>query len=127
MKLIGIVGKSGAGKTTFARMLKRDQNIGIINLDEVSNFRKIKEKMPRSMVEQDVYINNLGEEYIAFSSKMLGFLYKIKNDKFLSKMYRHIVDSIINIGIRREIEKNNRNGKNVIIVERCNIRKSFCV
>lgn len=127
MKLIGIVGKSGAGKTTFARMLKRDENTGMINLDEISNIRKIKEKMPSSMVEQEVYTNNLGEEYIAFSGKMLGVLDKIRNDQFLGKMYCLVVDAIRSREIKRKIEKNDKDGKNIIIIERCNIRKPFCI
>ena len=46
MKLIGIMGKSGSWKTTLSRMLQKDDSIGVIHLDEITNMKSIKEKMP---------------------------------------------------------------------------------
>ena len=118
MKLIGVKGKSGSGKTTFARMLKKDDTIGIINLDQVSDMKMIKEKMPKSIVEKEVYTNNLGEEYTAFSKRIVTLIDKVKKNKFLSEIYYYLADSVRNFGVRREIKRNVKQGKDFIIIER---------
>lgn len=44
MKLIGITGKAGAGKTTLSDMIAKHQNVGVIHVDEL--LKKVKkEKM----------------------------------------------------------------------------------
>ena len=35
MKLIGVTGKAGSGKTTFSNMLAEKDNIGVIHVDDI--------------------------------------------------------------------------------------------
>ena len=37
MKLIGVTGKGGAGKTTFANLFETKENIGVIHIDDIVN------------------------------------------------------------------------------------------
>ena len=53
LKLIGVTGKSGAGKTTFANILAQKNGIGVIHIDEV--LRKVKKKDLKALKETDVY------------------------------------------------------------------------
>ena len=41
MNLIGITGKSGAGKTTLSNMIAENENVGVIHIDEL--MEKVKE------------------------------------------------------------------------------------
>ena len=42
MKLIGITGKTGAGKTTMSNMLAEHEDVGVIHVDELVDELKIK-------------------------------------------------------------------------------------
>ena len=123
MKIIGIVGKSGSGKTSLSRMLKRNDDIGLIKLDDVSNIRRIKGKMPKGMIEKETYTNAIGEEFLLFSKEMAKILNKVKSNKFLWKLYYLLIDFLKNAGIRKEVNKNISEGRNTIIIERYKIRK----
>lgn len=123
MKLIGIIGKSGSGKTTLSRMLERDNSIGVIHLDEITNMKSIAKKIPKFMVEE--YTNDLGEEFIFLNERIRNMLYKLRENKTFNKIYLNMLRLPQNISIKRQVDRLKTEGKICIIVERVYSGKSF--
>ena len=71
MKLIGITGKAGSGKTTFSNMLAVYPNIEVIHIDDILN--KIKLKYFRLLMKK----NHNGKK-TKVDSKLKLLLYKNK-------------------------------------------------
>ena len=114
MKLIGIIGKSGSGKTTFANMLKRDEKTAIINLDQVTvNF---KSKIGKSKIKS--YTNQMGEKRIAYTQRATKLLGILKNNKLIDGLYIKMLRIPQNKGIIKQIEDLKRKGFETVIVER---------
>ena len=111
MKIIGITGSSGAGKTTFSEILKKRDNVELIDSDKVVRqmsvpgaeyLKKIEETFGKEILLED---GNLNRKLLAD---------KIYNDeksrKSLNKLtFKYVVDEIL------ERIKNINNSKIVII------------
>lgn len=51
MKLIGVTGKAGSGKTTFSDILSQKDDIGVIHIDDI--LRDIKLKYFKWLMKED--------------------------------------------------------------------------
>lgn len=95
MKLIGITGKAGAGKTTFSDYLAQNsKDIGIIHVDDL--IKELKLKYFKFLMKKD----NKGEK-VKVDSRLKKFLYKNKIVfsafmKFRTKLISHSLERRIN-------------------------------
>ena len=72
MKLIGITGKAGAGKTTISNIIAQNNNVGVIHVDDV--LKDVKLKYLKLFMDTD----NKGEKTkVNGKLKMLLFRNKI--------------------------------------------------
>ncbi len=119
MKKIGIIGKSGAGKTTFSKMLQRNDKIAIINIDE------IKKKFSVAVKE---YENDMGEKvYAPKNEEILDLLDFLRRNKFLNKTYINILRFFEEKNVKKLINKYESENFNCVIIERRKIREFFCI
>ena len=125
MKIIGIIGKSGSGKTTLSRMLQKNDSIGVIHLDEVTSFKTIVKRIPKKITKS--YTNNIGEEKIVLNKKITNFIYKLRKNKFLDKIYSSLLKIPRELIMSKQIKKFQKMGKKAIIIERMHIRVIFSI
>ena len=96
MIVLGITGSSGAGKTTFCKILKDKYNIPVINADEVAKelsklgsiyLAKIKEEFGSSVFSTDGNLNR---------PKLANIIYNDKDEleKLNNLTYKYVVDEI---------------------------------
>ncbi len=119
MKKIGIVGKSGAGKTTFSRMLKKNDRIAIINIDDV--------KKDFNLVSKE-YENNIGEKIVVPKSKLLiDLLDVLRRNRIFDKIFIKVLGFFEEKNVKKLIEQYERENYESVIIERRKIRKSFYI
>ncbi len=116
MKLIGIIGKSGSGKTTLSKMLERDNNVGVIHLDDMAE--KIKKRMPNSIInKEEMQSNEQGEEFMLLNERYRKIRNIIIKNKFLNKLYFGMLHLPKEILIKKSINQEKQQGKDFVIVE----------
>lgn len=107
MKLMGITGKSGAGKTTFSNILAQNEDVGVTHIDDL--LREIKLKYFKSLMQN----SNKGEKTKVNSGlKMLIYKNRIVFNlfmKFRAKLLKKRIDS--------KIQELQDRGKKVIIID----------
>ncbi len=91
MKLIGVTGKSGSGKTTFSDYLKENsEDIEVIHIDDL--FKKVTLKYFQPLMKE-----NKNGEKIKVDSRLRKFLYKNKLIFLMfSKFRAKLVESLLN-------------------------------
>lgn len=114
MKIIGIFGKSGAGKTTLSKLIQSydRENIEILHLDTI--FDRIKKKaFKRDVIEQTDSDKN---QILTVNPKLKNRLLKIKiiGDIIQSSTIRNMLGSII---IQRKISQARKTGRKAFIIE----------
>ena len=107
MKLIGVTGKSGAGKTTFSNMLSEKSNIGVIHIDEI--LTEIKLKYFKLFMKN----NNKGEK-TKVNSKLKIFIYK---NKAIFNIFMNIRAGLIKKSLNERIEKMQSEGKEYVLID----------
>lgn len=107
MKLIGVTGKSGAGKTTFSNMLAEKSNIGVIHIDEI--LTEIKLKYFKLFMKN----NNKGEK-IKVDSKLKIFIYK---NKLLFNTFMKIRARLIKKPLEERIKSLQASGKEYALID----------
>lgn len=117
MKLIGITGKSGTGKTTLSRMLERDNSIGVIHLDEATNMTEIKRKMPRAIVDKEPHPNTQGENFMILRGRAKKIRNIISKNNVLNKLYSKMLYWPRRMLVNKAVDKEIRDGRNTIIIE----------
>lgn len=113
MKLIGVMGNGGSGKTTFTNYLGEKKNVGVIHVDDYVG--EIKKKYFRIFLQPKE--NNTTEatrENPKLKTDVKAFFYRNKLAfKFLMALRSKLVEDSIN----KQIEDFKRNGKKVIIID----------
>lgn len=107
MKLIGVTGKAGAGKTTFTNYFEKKSNIGAIHVDEIMN--DIKKKRLSFFMKKDKH----GEK-TEIKSGLKFFIYK---NKVLYTMLMKIRAFIVEKEIDRRINEFRAQGKDFVLVD----------
>lgn len=106
MKLIGITGKSGAGKTTFSDYLAQNsKDIGIIHVDDL--IKELKLKYFKFLMEE----NNKGEK-VKVDSRLKKFLYK---NKIIFSAFMKFRAKLISPLLKRKI--NELSDKRIILID----------
>lgn len=116
MKLIGIMGKSGSGKTTLSNMLHKDESIGVIHLDAVTQMNEIKQKLPNKLIDEDKYTNNQGENYLMLSENIRSIKDRILGNPHIKKVYNSLLRIPREMLLRKNIRENS--DKKAVVVER---------
>ena len=106
MKLIGVTGKSGAGKTTFSNYLKENsKDIEVIHIDDL--LRDIKLKYFKFLMKEDKNGEKTKVDY-----KLKNCLYKAKPIFFMfSKFRAKLIEPALNRRLR-ELQ-----GKRIVIID----------
>ena len=116
MKLIGITGKAGAGKTTFSDMLAEKDNIGVIHIDDI--LRKIKLKYFKILMGKD----KQGEK-AKVNSKMKTIIYK---NKILFDIFMKFRAKLVEKPLKKEIDQLENMGKKIILIDDIFIQYQKC-
>ena len=125
MKLIGIIGKSGSGKTTLSKMLQRNDSISVIHLDEVTDMKQIKSRLPNGIVDKNIYSNNQGEEFMVLNKNARKIRDALIKNSLLRRLYYGTLHFPREILLKKAINIEIKEGKETIIIERCYIRRIF--
>ena len=121
MKLIGIIGMSGSGKTTLSNMLQKDDSIGVIHTDDLTQLKLLRKLLPKELVKN--YKNANGEEFIVpKNDKLIDILYFFRKNKIINTLYAKIMASLEIININKQLKKFNKDHKKTVIIERRKIR-----
>ena len=107
MKLIGVTGKGGAGKTTFVNLFETKENIGVIHIDDIVN--EFKDQKFSIFMNK----NNKGQKAkIKPGIKM--FLFK---NKFLYDMLMKFRAFLIEKEVDRRIQEFENQGKEYVLLD----------
>ena len=96
MKIIGITGSSGSGKTTISKILSKELNAKTINADEVVKqmqtlgtkyYEEIVETFGKEILQEDSSLNRKKLAEIIFQDKL-------KKEKLDSLTYKYVVEEI---------------------------------
>lgn len=107
MKIIGITGKSGAGKTTLSNILAGYGNIKSIHIDDIMDNVKV-EKFSKIMDKDD------DENPVVVKTGLREAVYK---NKIAFKMYIKFRSAIIKKELERQIEKYRMEGKEAVLID----------
>ena len=106
MKLIGITGKAGAGKTTFSDYLAQNsKDIGIIHVDDL--IKELKLKYFKFLMKKD----NKGEK-VKVDSRLKKFLYK---NKIIFSAFMKFRAKLISPSLKRRIKE--LSDKRIILID----------
>ena len=106
MKLIGVTGKSGAGKTTFSNYLKENsRDIEVIHIDDL--LRDIKLKYFKFLMKKDK-----NGEKTKVDSKLKNYIYKTKPIFFMFSKFRA---KLIEPSLNRKLKE--LQGKKIVIID----------
>ena len=110
MIIIGVTGKSGAGKTTFSDFLGKRDNVGVIHLDKVVD--DVKESKFKNQIRE----RNKNNGPVMFSNKVHIV---INNNKFLFRAFCTIKKFLMKDKIKEEIARFKREGKDAVVIDSC--------
>lgn len=112
MKLIGITGKSGAGKTTLSNMIAQNENVGVIHIDELSD--KVKKQKLSGMMQKDQKGNP-----VTLKKKVRKILYA---NKHVFLIYMKVKGTVLNRKIKKKIKEFEEKGKDVTVIEGAHLK-----
>ncbi len=110
MKIIGINGNPGSGKTTVSNIMFKDEKTMIIHLDDI--FDDIKELLPKRNTNT---FKTGDSEAIILNRK--GTLYKVLNSKFINKEFVLAKKIYANKYLKYVIKRAYNQGIDYIIIE----------
>lgn len=113
MKLIGVTGKSGAGKTTFSELFSKKDNAGVIHINDL--IAEVKRKYLTMLLQPEE--NNTTEE----TKKNPKLQAKVKKAFYINKLNFKITLFIRNILLEKKLENRIRElklaGKKIILID----------
>ena len=120
MKLIGITGKSGAGKTTFSNMLSKYPDVGVIHLDDLIN--EVKAKNYKSAM------GILMEKDSKNDKVMLkpGLKEKILKNQILFDIFMRVRSLLVEKSLEKEINRLQKSGKTTILLDAALLKNYKC-
>ncbi len=113
MKLIGIMGNGGSGKTTFTNHLEKRENVGVIHIDDlVSEVKKKYFRMFLQSKENNTTENTQANPKLKSGAKKFFYRNKIAFN-FLMKVRSKLIEK----GLNRKIEDFEKSGKDLIVID----------
>lgn len=113
MKIIGVMGKPGSGKTTFSDYLGTKDNVGVIHVDDL--VANIKKKYFRIFLQPKE--NNKTENVKNNPKLKSGIKEKFYKNKFLFSLLMIIRTKLIEKDLFRTIESFKSNGKDLVVID----------
>ena len=110
MIVIGVTGKSGAGKTTFTDYLGERKNVGVIHLDDMVN--RVKEDSFQKQIRK----RNKNNDPVLLPSNLHAV---INNNRFVFKAVCRIKKYFLKDRIAEEIKRFKAEGKDAVVIESC--------
>lgn len=107
MKLIGVTGKSGAGKTTFSDMLGEKDSIEVIHVDDI--LREFKLKYFKPLLNQDK-----NGEKTKINSNLKTIIY---GNKLIFELFMRFRAKLVEKAIDEEIQRLIQEGNETIIID----------
>lgn len=118
MRLIGITGKSGAGKTTLSEMLAINKDTQVIHMDCILD--SIKQKRMFNSITRNVKLQqNNDDMHRIMNPRLADFLL---DSKFIGKIYSTIRSAVVNRILDNKIETAEKQGIKTLIIEGAEIR-----
>lgn len=113
MRLIGITGKSGAGKTTLSEMLVVNKDTQVIHMDYI--LESIKQKRMFNSITRNVKLQqNSDDMHRIMNPKLSDFLF---DSKVIGKIYSIARKRLINRVLNNRIEEAEKQGTKTLIIE----------
>ncbi len=113
MKLIGIMGNAGSGKTTFTEHLDKRKNVGVIHVDNlVGNIKRKYFKLFLQKKENNTTPTTKANPKL--KSRWKNLFYK---NKFLFKILMTLRSKLVEKELNKQIEEFKRDGKKVIAID----------
>ncbi len=116
VKLIGVTGKSGSGKTTFSDRMGENENIGVIHIDDL--LKDIKLKYFKRLMD----IDQNGEK-TKVRTGMKKFLYE---NRLVFLMFMKFRQHLLKGPLKRKIEELKSQGKTAILIDDIFLRHEYC-
>lgn len=113
MKLIGVMGNSGSGKTTFTEYLETKQSVGVIHVDSITS--DIKKKYFRPFLQGKD--KNTTESTKNNPKVKMGAKAVFYKNKFAFNLLMKIRNKLIEKELERQIEEFKRDGKKVVVID----------
>lgn len=110
MIVIGVTGKSGAGKTTFTDFLGERKNVGVIHLDDMVN--NVKEDSFQKQIRK----RNKNNEPVLLPSNLHAI---INNNRLVFRTFCRIKKHFLKDRIAAEIKRFKAEGKDAVVIESC--------
>lgn len=113
MKLIGVMGNGGSGKTTFTEHLDKRENVGVIHVDDlVGEIKRKYFKLFLQPKENNTTENTKANPKLKSSSKKIFY-----QNKFAFKFLMKVRSKLIEKELNRKIEEFKGNGKGLIVID----------
>lgn len=113
MKLIGVMGNGGSGKTTFTSHLEKRENIGVIHIDDlVGEVKKKYFKMFLQPKENNTTENTQANPKLKSGAKKFFYRNRLAFN-FLMKLRSKLIEK----DLGKKIEDFERNGKDLVVID----------
>lgn len=113
MKLIGILGSSGSGKTTFTEYLEKKPSVGVVHVDLIT--ADIKKKYFKSFLQSKD--KNTTENTIVSPKIKTGVRTLFYKNKFAFNLFINIRNKLIEKQMENQIREFKNKGKKLVIIE----------
>lgn len=113
MKLIGVMGIGGSGKTTFTEQLDKRENVGVIHVDNLVG--EMKRKYFKIFLQSQE--NNTTESTKNNPKLKSGFKKIFYKNKFAFKFLMAVRSKLIEKELNKQIDEFKSSGKGVIVID----------
>lgn len=113
MKLIGVMGNGGSGKTTFTGHLEKRNNVGVIHVDDLVG--EVKKKYFKIFLQSKE--NNTTESTQSNPKLKSGAKKIFYRNKFAFKFLMKLRSKLIEKNLNKKIEEFNNEGKDLVVID----------
>lgn len=113
MRLIGVMGNSGSGKTTFTEYLETKHSVGVIHVDSITS--DIKKKYFRLFLQRkdkNTTESTKNNPKVKMAAKAIFY-----KNRLTFNLLMKIRNKLIGKELEREIEEFKRDGKKIVVID----------
>jgi dephospho-CoA kinase len=113
MKLIGIMGNSGSGKTTFTEYLNTKPTVGVIHIDDLTG--EVKKKYFWMFLQaKEKNTTEANKKNPKLKTEVKAIFYK---NKFLFNLLMGIRNSLFNKELNKKLDEFKKQGKSLVVID----------